>query len=108
MRYAAGMARRAPARKARHRKIETAPEEMHRAGLAEEGGAELFEHPVGIDKNLQKAPHRVGVVRGMPVVLRKSDRLRQFVGHVVNCDVNAEVREISHDSGVKTRDRLSG
>src|SRR5450759_4740606 len=107
MRYAAGMARRAAARKARHRKIEAAPEEMYRAGLAEEGGAELLEHPIGIDKNLQKSPHRAGVVRGMLAVLRKPDRLRQFVGHVVDGDVNAELREISHDRCVKARNRLS-
>src|SRR6202022_1989633 len=42
MRHAAGMARRAPTREPRHRKIKTAPEEMDWAGLAEERGAELF------------------------------------------------------------------
>ena len=46
MRHTAGMARRATAREARHRQIETAPEEMHRARLAEEAGAELLEDAV--------------------------------------------------------------
>src|SRR5450759_950552 len=97
MRYAAGMARRAPARKARHREIEAAPEEMHRTRLAKEAGAELLEHPVGIHKDLQEAPHGVWIVGSMPVVLRKPDRLRQFVGHLVDGDANAKLREIGDD-----------
>src|SRR6476661_8436512 len=36
IRYAAGMTRRAPAREARHREVEAAPEEMHGARLAKE------------------------------------------------------------------------
>src|SRR3979411_631119 len=108
MRHAAGMPRRAPARKARHREIEAAPEEMHRARLAEEGGAELLEHPIGIDQYLKETPHSVRVVGGMLVVLRKPDRLGQFVGHLVDGDMNAKLRERCHDRCVETRDRLSG
>src|SRR4030088_3645583 len=108
MRHAAGMARRAPARKARHREIEAAPEEMHRAGLAEEGGAELLEHPIGIDQYLQETPHSIRIVGGMLVVLRKPDRLRQVVGHLVYCDVDAEFGEIRHDRCIETRERFSG
>src|SRR5258708_39716284 len=108
MRHAAGMARRAAAGKTRHSEIETAPEEMHRAGLAEEAGAELLEHPIGVDKNLKKAPHRVRVVGGVLVILREADRLRQFVRHLVDHDVNAELGENSHSSRVETCDRFSG
>ncbi len=40
---AAGMFGRLSPGKARHREIEAAPEEMHRARLAEEAGAKAFE-----------------------------------------------------------------
>src|SRR5207237_805818 len=106
--HAAGMTRRAPAGKARHREIETAPEEMYRARLAEEGGAELLEDPVDVEKNLQKASHRVRVIRGVLVVLREADRLRQFIGHLVDCDVNAELRELGYDRRIEARDRVAG
>jgi hypothetical protein len=46
---AAGMARRAAAREARHCQIEAAPEEMHRAGLAEKAGAEMLESMIDAD-----------------------------------------------------------
>src|SRR5216684_2670241 len=100
MRHAAGMARRAPAGKACDCKIEAAPEEMHRACLAEEAGAELLEDPVGIHENLQKAPHRGRIVGCMFPVLRKPDRFRQFVGRLVDSDVNAEVCKVSLPSGI--------
>src|SRR4051794_28842500 len=108
MRHATGMTRRAPAREARYREIKTAPEEMHRACLAEEAGAELFEYPVGIDKYLEKTPHRFRVVGGVLVVLRKSDRRRQFVGHLIDRDANAEFGDCGHDRCIEGRDRLSG
>src|SRR5438046_7453138 len=108
MRHAARMARGAPSRETRHREIKTAPEEMYRARLANEAGAEVLEHPVGVDKDLKKTPHRIRIVRGVLVVLRKPDRLRQFVRHLIYRDVNAEFGETSHDRCVETRDRLSG
>ena len=42
MRHAAGMARRAPPGKARHRQIETAPEKMHRARFADKAVRKCF------------------------------------------------------------------
>ena len=76
VRHAAGMAGRATAGKPRHREIEAPPEEMHRARLAEEAGAELFEHPVGIDEDLEEATHRVAVVGRVVCILREFDRRR--------------------------------
>ena len=63
---------------------------MHRARLAEEAGAELLEHAVGIDKDLQEAPHRIRVVGGVPVSCENRIGVRQFVRHLVDGDVNAE------------------
>src|SRR5258706_2903446 len=108
MRYAARMARCAASGKTRHRQIEAAPEEVDRARLAEKAGAELLEHAVGVHKDLQEAPHRIRIVRGVRDVLREANRLRQFVRHLVDGDVNAEGCKIGHDRRVETRDRLSG
>src|SRR5450631_1024557 len=102
------MARRAPAGKARHRKVKTAPEEVHRTRLAEEAGAELLEHGIDVDEDLEKTPNRFWIVGGVPVVLRKTDRLRQFVRHLVDICGNAERGEIGHHSGIEARDGFSG
>ena len=108
IRHAAGMARRAPAGEARHREIETAPEEMHRARLAEEAGAELLEDAVAVHEDLQEAPDRVGIVGGMRGVLRKPDRVRQLVRHLVDGNGNAEFGKRGDRRGMEARDRLSG
>src|SRR5258707_15602111 len=108
MRYAARMARCAASRKTRHRQIEAAPEEVDRARFAEEAGAELLEHAVGVHKDLQEAPHRIRIVRGVRDVLREANRLRQFVRHLVDGDVNAEVRKIGYHRSIEARHRLSG
>ena len=102
------MARCASARKTGYREIETAPEKMDRAGLAEKAGAELFEHPVDAYKNLQKPLHGVRIVGGMLVIIRKPDWIRQFVRHVVDGNVNAEFGERGHDRRVESRNGLSG
>src|ERR1700721_639937 len=107
MRNAPGMARCASARKTGYREIETAPEKMDRAGLAEKAGAELFEHPVDAYKNLQKPLHGVRIVGGMLVIIRKPDWIRQFVRHVVDRDVNAEFGERSSDRRVEFCNVLS-
>jgi len=81
---------------------------MDRARLAQKAGAELLEHAVGVHKNLQEAPHRSRIIGGMFLVLRKPDRLRQFVRHFVDGDVDAGFPKRGHDGGVETRHRLSG
>src|SRR5262245_14279418 len=93
MRHAAGMTRRATAGKPRYRKIETAPEEMHRARLAEKAGAELFEDAVAIDEDLQEAPDSVGIVGSMRGVFGEFDRIGQFVRRLVDRNGDAEFIE---------------
>src|SRR4051812_23618519 len=80
MRHAAGMSWRASAREARHREIEAAPEKMYRAGLAQKAGAKFLEHAICTKQDLEKAADRIRIVGGMFDVLRKPDRIRQFVG----------------------------
>src|SRR5205814_6447 len=53
--HAARMQRRAPAGKARDGEIETAPEKMHRAHLAEKAGAEEAEDALDLDQGLPEA-----------------------------------------------------
>src|SRR6266567_4398912 len=45
---AAGMRRRGPAGKARHREIEAAPEKMHRTALTAETRTKFFENPISL------------------------------------------------------------
>ena len=78
MGHASGVARRTASGKSRYREVEAAPEEVHWACLAEKAGAELLEYTIGVDQNLEKALHRVRIVGGVSMVLRKADRLRYF------------------------------
>src|SRR5882724_7810026 len=107
MRHATGMARRAAAGKARHREVETAPEEMHRARLAQKSSAELLEHPVGARENPEKAPHGVAIIGGVSIVVRESDWIRQFIRHLVDDRVDAKFGKRRHDQGVEARDGLT-
>src|SRR5512138_3731230 len=108
MRHASGMAWRRTAGKARNREVEAAPEEMHRARLAEKTGAELFEHTIAVDEDLLEALHGFGIIGRMRRVLRESCRVRQFVWHFVDDDVDSDVVQCRHDCCVEARNRLSG
>src|SRR6478735_11310553 len=108
MRNAAGMTRRAASRETCHRKIETAPKEMHRARLAEKAGAELLEEAIAVHEDLQETSYSVRVVGRMRGVQRKPDRVRQFVRHLVDSSGNAEFGERRHRSGVEAGDGVPG
>src|SRR6516225_4814774 len=102
------MTRRAAAREAGGGEIETTPEEVHRARLAEEACTELLEHAVGIDKDLQKSSDRVRVIGCVPQIVRKSDGLGQLVRHLIDSEVNVEFGERGHYGGVETGNRMCG
>lgn len=108
MRHAAGMLRCPAAGEARHRKIKAAPEEMHRARLAEKAGPELLEYAIAVHQDLVKPAHRIRVIRCVLRILRKRDRVGDFVRYLVNGDVDSEVFQIGHDRRVEARDRLTG
>src|SRR6185295_12149811 len=105
--HAAGMTRRAAAGEARHREIETAPKEMHRARLAEKAGAELFEDAVAVDEDLQETSDGLGVVGGMRAVQREPHRIGQFVWHLVYGNSNAEFGKRGKCGGVEAGDRMT-
>jgi hypothetical protein len=100
------MGRRAPPGEARHRQIEAAPEEMHRARLAEKAAAEQLEHPVGLHQRAPEAVRGLGVVRLMRFVQGEADRVRHLVGPVVDPDRNADSVQEAHDPAVERRDAL--
>src|SRR5882672_469829 len=106
MRHAARMARRATAREARYRQIETAPEEMHRACLAEEAGAELLEDAVGIDEDLQEAPDGVGIVGSVRGVFGEFYRIGQLVRCLVDGNGYTESAKRGKRGGVEACDGM--
>src|SRR5215213_7844980 len=81
---------------------------MHRARLADKAGAKLFEHPIGIGKDLEEAMNRIRIVGRMTMVLRKRNRVRQFVRHVLDRDDDPEFCKSSHNGLVKTGYRVAG
>jgi len=95
MRHAAGVQRRGPAGKPRHREIEAAPEEMHRAALADEARAELPEHAVALHQRPPEAVRGVRFVVAQHRVLRERRRVRQFIRMDVDFHRDAEPREFS-------------
>ena len=54
------------------------------------------------------APHSIGVIGRMLIVLRKPDRVGQFVQHLVDGNVNAECVQPREHGDVKARHRFSG
>src|SRR5581483_4896891 len=101
----AGMLRRPPSGKARHREIEAAPEEMHRGDLAEEGTAEMREHMVGGEQDAPEAVGIIAIIGRMHAILGKRDGIRDLVGHCVDADVEPEIGERGENLHIELGDR---
>ncbi|MBV8095187.1 MAG: hypothetical protein JO110_18545 [Acetobacteraceae bacterium] len=84
------MAGRLPPREPGHREIETAPEEMHRACLAEKPGTKELEDAIGLQERAPEAVGRGGVIASMTSILREADRFEHLVRHLVDRDRDAE------------------
>src|SRR6266550_2117537 len=103
---AAGMRRRAPARKARYREIEAAPEEVHRTALAAKTRTKFLENPIGLQKH---APESIGVFRIVSrvfLIAVERDRFQRFVRPHSDLHFNCELSQFTHHRAVKTRDAL--
>jgi hypothetical protein len=100
------MARRAAAGKPGGREIEAAPEEMHRARLAEKAAAEQLEDAVDLDERAPEAMDRVGIVAGMAAVVGKAGRVRDLARHVVDGDRDAEAAEQRENAAMELGDGL--
>src|ERR1051325_1098575 len=104
--WVAGWRRRAAAGKARHREIEAAPEEMHRADLAGEAGAEGREDLIDFGKRAPEAGALLRVVGGVNAVLIQPDLIGDFDRYWPDMDVDTERVQSTHEFGVELRDRV--
>src|SRR4051812_33862062 len=65
VRYTSRVLWRGSSREARHRQVETAPEKVHRAHLANEARAKLGEYPLRLSHRAPKELHRLRIVARM-------------------------------------------
>ena len=104
--HAARMGRRGPSGEPGHREIEAAPEEMDRARLADKAAAEELEDAIRLH---ERAPEAMGggcVISGVDPVLRKADRIRNFVRRLLDRDRNAHAVEKIEGRAIEIGDRL--
>src|SRR5262245_13920979 len=105
MRHTAGMTRSQPPRKARYRKIETAPEKMHRTRLAEKTCAEMAHHLMRGHQHPEEAARVFGVIRLVDVVLVERNGARNFAGHRIDRDEESQLTQRDPHLGIERRNR---
>src|SRR5262249_14297545 len=105
-RYATGVRRRRASREARDGQVEAAPEEMHRAHLAEETAAKVRDDDVGLQQYAPEAPGRIGVVAAVCAVLGEANRVDELHRSVVDRDRDTELAQHRADACVEVGDRL--
>src|SRR6185437_2887016 len=91
----------APAREARYGEIEAAPEEMHRAALADEARAELAEHAVERDQDAPEAFGIDAIVARMDGVALERNRTGHFRRRRVDADLDSGRGEHVHRLAVE-------
>jgi hypothetical protein len=101
-----GHRRCASAGEARHRQIEAAPEEVHRARLAEKAATELVEDVRDRDHRAPASIGIVGIVGGMDGVLLEGDGIGDFDRHGPDVHIDAQCGESGPELGVKGSNRL--
>src|SRR5579862_6034353 len=87
----AGMQRSPAPREPGDRKVEAAPEEMHRARFSKKGGTKMREHLV---RAQQRAPESIGVIAVVSRMCRipiKRDCVDYFIRYLVDEHVYAEL-----------------
>jgi hypothetical protein len=105
VRHTARVERRLTTGEASRRQVEASPEEMDRARLAGEAGAEHIEQAVGLDEGVPEALDRFSVVAGVLGVLGERDRDGHLVRPGEERDADAELAEDAHRLGVEARHR---
>src|SRR5437588_9217809 len=89
--------RRGAAGKARHRQIETVPEEMHRAYLADEAGTKFIHHPIGLQQGQPEFLRVDRIILRMGTVPVERNRILYFTRHRPDADVDSETPEALHE-----------
>ncbi|MCO5571888.1 hypothetical protein L7F22_025636 [Adiantum nelumboides] len=103
--HPARVRRRRPAGEAGARQVHAAPEEVHRADLADEVRPELTDHPVRLQQLPPEQGGRLGVVGGVGVVLGERDRRVDLVGVRPDRRGDPEPAEDVQDRAVELGDR---
>ena len=90
------MFRRATAGKARHRQIETAPEEMHGAAFADEPCAEKLQDAIRLEEHLPKTVRELTIIGAMNRIAAEGDCIRDLGGKLIDLDLDASPSELRH------------
>src|SRR5262249_17714149 len=98
------MKRRPPAGKASDGKVETSPEEVNRAALADERGAELEEDAIDLREDAPMPLGKTTDVGRVARVVAETDRVGQLVGHIMDADFDSKIGEGPHDLGIEIAD----
>src|SRR5579883_285796 len=96
-----GPLRRRSAGEPSDRQIEAAPEEMHRAALADEARTKILQNRAGRNENAPEAMRILGIVRFMHFVLRERNRVSDLVRAGMNLYLDTERIELSHQLAIK-------
>src|SRR5216684_5070207 len=96
---------RAAARKAGHRQIEAATEEMDWADLAEKTRPERGQDAARLDEDMPEAIGEIGVVGGMLIVGLEGDRVLDFDEHGPDPHFETERAHAPHQFGMEVGDR---
>ena len=84
------MQRRQSPREPARRQVEAAPEEVHRARLADEAAPERLEHPVSLEEDTPEAVGLAWIVGRVLVVVLERDGVRNLAWHRPNGGFHAE------------------
>ncbi len=96
--------RRGTAGKARHREIEAAPEEMHRAGFADEAGAKVGHHARRLNEGPVEAPDIDAIVLRMGAIAVECNAVFDFARRRPDLRVNAEPMQPEHEFVIEVSD----
>src|SRR6185437_8090573 len=98
--------RRAAAGEAGDAMVEAAPEEMHRARLADEAAAELLQYRIDRAQHAPEPLDRLALVGRMRRVLVERDRIGDLLRQGPDVDLKAQRVERRQGLGIKSRHRL--
>src|SRR5512142_2465714 len=88
----------------RDRKIEAAPEEMHRAALAEETAAKVREQIMRIEQHTPEALRHLRIIGSVDFVAFKGNWIGDLHRHGPDLHINAELFQPCHGFRVKGSD----
>ena len=79
---------------------------MHRAALANEAGAELFEDPVRLHEHAPEALRVVRIVGGVAAVCTETHRAGDLAWQLIDAHLDAELHQRLQRFGIEVGDAL--